>query len=57
MATGRFTKRNAAAVNRRPEQPHHDAHVDAWIWSEQRAYQAGYLAVIDGKVERNGGAA
>jgi hypothetical protein len=57
MAIGRFTKRNAAAVNRRPQQAAHDAHVVAWIWSERRAYDAGYLAAINGKVVCKGGAA
>lgn len=56
MAAGRFSKRNEGTVNRRPQQQH-DAHVIAWIWSEQRAYHAGYLAAINGKVERQGGAA
>jgi hypothetical protein len=56
MAAGRFSKRNEGTVNRRPQQQH-DAHVIAWLWSEERAYQAGYVAVIGGKVVRKGGAA
>jgi len=57
MAKGRFSKRNEGTVNRRPQQPIHDAHVVAWLWSEQRAYDAGYLAAINGKAARKGGAA
>lgn len=56
MSNGRFAKRNAGTVNRRPQQ-HHDAHVKAWLWSEERAYQAGYVAAIGGRVVRKGGAA
>jgi hypothetical protein len=56
MSTGRFAKRNAGTVNRRPQQQH-DEHVTAWLWSEERCFQAGYIAVIGGKVVRKGGAA
>ncbi len=57
MSNGRFAKRNAGTVNRRAQAPAHDAHVSAWIWSEQRAHAAGYIAVIEGQVVRKGGAA
>jgi hypothetical protein len=61
MSKGRFAKRNAGTVNRRPEQQQNaDAHVTEWLWSEERAYQAGYVAVINGRVVRKsdeGGAA
>ena len=54
MAKGRFAKRNEQTISRKPS---HDAHVQAWIWSEQRAYQAGYIAAINGQAVRKGGAA
>ena len=57
MTTGKFAKRNAGTVNRRPQQPDHDAHVVAWIWSEKRAFDAGHLAAINGQTVRKGGAA
>lgn len=57
MPAGRFAKRNAATVNRRPQAPAYDAHVTAWIWSEERAHALGYIAVIGGNVARKGGAA
>lgn len=56
MPKGRFAKRNTATVNRRPQAPAHDAHVTAWIWSEQRAHACGYIAAIDGQAVRKGGA-
>lgn len=57
MAKGRYAERNAQTVNRRPEPAKHDAHVVTWIWSEQRAYDNGYTAAINGQVVQKGGAA
>ena len=57
MTKGRFAKRNAGTVNRRPDQDQHDAHVVAWMYSEERAYALGFIAVIGGKVVSKGGAA
>ncbi len=57
MAKGKFAARNAQTVNRRPEPTKHDAHVVTWIWSEQRAYENGHIAAINGQVVQKGGAA
>lgn len=57
MAKGEFAARNAQTVNRRPEPTKHDAHVVTWIWSEQRAYENGHIAAINGQAVRKGGAA
>ena len=54
MAAGRFSKRNA---ERRSYFPDHNAHVIAWLYSEERAYACGYIAVINSQVARNGGVA
>lgn len=52
MATGRFSKRNS---EKRSYFPDHNAHVVAWLHSEERAYACGYIAVINGQVVRKGG--
>ena len=49
MKPGRFAKRNAGVIVRRAVRLQ-DAHIITWLWSEERAARAGYIAVLGGRV-------